>query len=78
MVFQKEGDIMHKYMRTIGFSQYTSRQDLDKLLKKLVKDASKSDILKESDGEMFCELRAQTAPRHGRCHRRTFKPERNL
>ena len=24
--FQKEGDIMHKYMRTIGFSQYTSRQ----------------------------------------------------
>lgn len=62
MVFQKEGDIMHKYMRTIGFSQYTSRQDLNKLLKKLVKDASKSDILKESDGEMFCELRAQTAP----------------
>ena len=65
MVFQKEGDIMHKYMRTIGFSQYTSRQDLDKLLKKLVKDASKSDILKESDGEMFCELRAQTAPGMG-------------
>ena len=65
MVFQKEGDIMHKYMRTIGFSQYTSRQDLDKLLKKLVKDASKSDILKESDGEIFCELRAQTAPGMG-------------
>ena len=65
MVLQKEGDIMHKYMRTIGFSQYTSRQDLDKLLKKLVKDASKSDILKESDGEMFCELRAQTAPGMG-------------
>ena len=40
MVFQKEGDIMHKYMRTIGFSQYTSRQDLDKLLKKLVKDGT--------------------------------------
>lgn len=77
MVFQKEGDIMHKYMRTIGFSQYTSRQDLNKLLKKLVKDASKSDILKESDGEMFANC-GHRPLRHGRCHRRTFKPERNL
>ena len=56
---------MHKYMRTLGFSQYTSRQDLDKLLKKLAKDASRSDILKEADGELFCELRAQTAPGMG-------------
>ena len=68
---------MHKYMRTIGFSQYTSRQDLDKLLKKLVKDASKSDILKESDGEMFCELRAQTAPAWA-LPSPDVKPERNL
>lgn len=45
-IFRKEGELMHKYMRTIGFSQYTARPDMDKLLRKLSKDASRSDILK--------------------------------
>ena len=72
---------MHKYMRTIGFSQYTARPDMDRLLRKLSKDASRSDILKGTGKDTFCELRAETAPGMGVAiagrltERGTFKQE---
>lgn len=80
-IFRKEGELMHKYMRTIGFSQYTARPDMDKLLRKLSKDASRSDILKGTGKDTFCELRAETAPGMGVAiagrltERGTFKQE---
>ena len=32
--FRKEGDNMHKFMRTIGFSMYQKKQDMEKQQKK--------------------------------------------
>ena len=39
--FRKEGDNMHKFMRTIGFSMYQKKQDMEKLLRRLAKEAER-------------------------------------
>lgn len=56
---------MHKFMRTIGFSMYQNKQETDKLLRRLTKEAEHSGLLTEKDGTRLCELRAETAPGMG-------------
>ena len=34
---------MHKFMRTIGFSMYQKKQDMEKLLRRLAKEAGRTD-----------------------------------
>ena len=63
--FRKEGDNMHKFMRTIGFSMYQKKQDMEKLLRRLAKEAERIGQLSEREGSTFCELRAETAPGMG-------------
>ena len=63
--FRKEGDNMHKFMRTIGFSMYQKKQDMEKLLRRLAKEAERIGQLSEPEGSTFCELRAETAPGMG-------------
>lgn len=62
---QEEGDGMHKFMRTIGFSKYQEKQDMEKLLRHLAKEADKAGQLSLQDGSRFCELRVETAPGMG-------------
>ena len=59
--FRKEGDNMHKFMRTIGFSMYQKKRDMEALLKELAAQAVRTGRLAEKDGSMFCELRAELA-----------------
>ena len=56
---------MHKFMRTIGFSAYKGRQETEKLLRRLVKEAETSGYLPQMDGSHYCELRAEVAPGMG-------------
>ena len=56
---------MHKFMRTVGFSMYQKKQDMAKLLKRLVKEAEMTGHLAEQEGSRLCELRAEVAPGMG-------------
>lgn len=53
---------MHKFMRTVGFSMYQKKQDMEKLLRRLAKEAESTGILTDTDGSRCCELRAELAP----------------
>ena len=52
---------MHKFMRTVGFSMYQKKRDMEALLKELAAQAVRTGGLAEKDGSMFCELRAELA-----------------
>lgn len=56
---------MHKFMRTLGFSMYQKKQDMEKLLRRLVKEAERTGILTDTDGSRLCELRTEIAPGTG-------------
>ena len=58
---------MHKFMRTVGFSMYQKKQDMAKLLKRLVKEAEMTRAAWRNRRQQFCELRTEVAPRHGSC-----------
>ena len=52
---------MHKFMRTVGFSMYQKKRDMEALLKELAAQAVRTGRMAEKDGSMFCELRAELA-----------------
>ena len=45
---QERGGMMHKYMRTVGFSKYKNKRDMDVLLKKLAAEAKIKQELAEA------------------------------
>ncbi len=50
---------MHKFMRTVGFSMFQNKKELDALLKKLAAEAtSKKEFAATGDEPAFCEIRA--------------------
>ncbi len=53
---------MHKYMRTIGFSQYSSDQAMNRLLRHLAREAAPSISLEGTGASRLCELRFEAAP----------------
>lgn len=52
---------MHKFMRTVGFSKYQKKKDMEELLRQLAAQAVRTGKLAEKEGSMFCELRAEVA-----------------
>ena len=47
---------MHKFMRTIGFSMYQKKQDMEKLLRRLAKEAERIGQLSEREGNRIRTL----------------------
>lgn len=58
---------MHKFLRTVGFSLYQKKHDIEKLLQDLTEQAKSSQIWKlQLDGETnLCRVRAEMAPDMG-------------
>ena len=56
---------MHKFMRTIGFSGCDSDLEIDKIMRKLAKTATKTAVLERNDHPGLYELRAELAPGMG-------------
>lgn len=57
--------IMHKYLRAVGFSKFTRKRDIERLLRELAKNAvSKKHIQLDIDSNI-CEIRAELAPGMG-------------
>lgn len=63
----KEGESMHKYLRTVGFSLYQKKHDIQKLLQDLTEQTEYSQIWKlQLDSETnLCRVRAEMAPDMG-------------
>ena len=53
---------MHKFMRTIGFSTYQKKHEVNELLDRLVHEGIRTGELTERDGFTLCELRTEIAP----------------
>lgn len=56
---------MHKFLRTVGFSMYQKRRDIDKLIQGLTENLDGMRLLQLSPDENLCELRVETAPGMG-------------
>ena len=56
---------MHKFMRTIGFGGCDSDLEMDKIMRKLAKTASKTAVLERTDHPTLYDLRAELAPGMG-------------
>lgn len=56
---------MHKFMRTVGFSMYQKKQDIDRLLRRMARERADAACLNEKDGTRLCEIRAEVAPGMG-------------
>lgn len=55
---------MHRFLRTVGFSEYQKKRNIDELIKKLADHSQPGQIRKiQLDEETnLCEVRAETAP----------------
>lgn len=58
---------MHKFLRTVGFSMYQKKHDIQKLLSDLIQQAEPADICKlQIDPETnLCQIKAEMAPDMG-------------
>lgn len=56
---------MHKFLRTIGFSQYQKDKEIEKLLDKLCEDLSGLKRIQIDEESNLCELRREVAPDMG-------------
>ncbi len=61
---EKEGECMHRFLRSIGFSTYQKKRDIEKLLSELETDGTRRRIQIDTD-ENLCEIRAELAPGMG-------------
>ena len=52
---------MHKFLRSIGFSTYRKKRDIEKLLASLIPSAKWHRIQLDEETNL-CELRAEVAP----------------
>lgn len=56
---------MHKFLRSIGFSGYQKKKEIEELLKQLEEEASYCRQVQIDEDTVLCELRAETAPGMG-------------
>lgn len=56
---------MHKYLRSIGFSDYRKEKDIEKLLLDMIDYSVDRRRLKIDENTTFCEIRGETAPGMG-------------
>ena len=47
---------MHQYLRAIGFSDKMTRKELDIMLKKMILENDRNDVVKQEDGSTFVEI----------------------
>lgn len=58
-------DIMHKFLRSIGFSLYQKDRDIDKLLDQMTEDLSGMKRIQLDEETNLCEIRKEVAPGMG-------------
>lgn len=56
---------MHLYLRSVGFSEYTKKREIEKLLKELEQTAVSRRRIQVDTDENLCEIRAEAAPGFG-------------
>lgn len=56
---------MHKFLRSIGFSEYQNKREIEKLLKKLIDSSSEVKCIQLDHDTNLCEMRADVAPGMG-------------
>lgn len=56
---------MHKYLRTIGFSTYQKKKDINKLLRALEQASDRRQRIQIEPETNLCEIRAEVAPGMG-------------
>lgn len=56
---------MHRFLRTIGFSMYQKKRDIEKLLDKLEEHAGERRLIQIDQETNVCELRSEVAPGMG-------------
>lgn len=56
---------MHKFLRTVGFSTYQKKRDVERLLDQLEKMAKEQHLLQLDEETNVCEIRAELAPGMG-------------
>ena len=61
----KEGEIMHKFLRSVGFSMYQKKKDIHDLISQLVERSDIHKTILDEDGTQMCEIRIETAPGMG-------------
>lgn len=56
---------MHQYLRAIGFSDKMTRKELDTMLKKMILENDRNDVVKQEDGSAFVEISKKFGPNIG-------------
>ncbi len=56
---------MHQYLRAIGFSDKMTRKELDKMLKEMVLENDRNDVVEQSDESAFVEISKKFGPNIG-------------
>ena len=56
---------MHKYLRSVGFSSYQKRKEIEKLLNILEQTTDRRQFIQIDPESKFCEVRAEVAPGMG-------------
>lgn len=56
---------MHRFLRSIGFSMYQKKRDIEKLLDELEKNAAEKRLIQIDKETNVCELRGEVAPGMG-------------
>ena len=53
---------MHKFLRAAGFSMYTKKKDIEKLLDLLERQPSMTKCVQVDEDSNVCEMRTEVAP----------------
>lgn len=53
---------MHKFLRTVGFSMYQKKRDIEKLISSLTEDREQVMLIRLDSETNICEIRAEVAP----------------
>lgn len=53
---------MHKFLRAAGFSMYTKKKDIEKLLDLLERQPSMTRCVQVDEESNVCEMRTEVAP----------------
>ena len=56
---------MHQYLRAIGFSDKMTRKELDKMLKEMVLENDRNDVVEQSEESAFVEISKKFGPNIG-------------
>lgn len=65
----KEGENMHSYLRTVGFSNIKKKKDVDALIQEIIKNPDKKNFLEDCDGTIFAEYSKNFSENIGICVR---------